>query len=274
MKVGLCCIAKMENEYIIDFVNYYRQIGVDKIYIYDNNDTDYEPLYNRIKDFVDDNFVEIIDVRNGKNLQLPAYVHCWHNHRNEFDWMMFVDCDEYLFLKQDKNIKDYLSRDIFHDYDMIHINWVMMDDGGLIKSNGRPLMERCYPSSKAKLFDERKFSVNYHIKSIIKCHNEKVGDLCFWNPHSPTNDGIRCCDDSGKEVDSKMPFVYKITNEFAYFKHFHTKTIDEWIHNKIPKGYADHQMSEEEIKTKKLKDFFSMNEITKEKEEYIKEILK
>lgn len=128
MKVGLCCIAKMENDYINDFVNYYRQIGVDKIYIYDNNDTDYEPLYDRIKDFVDDNFVEIIDVRNGKNLQLPAYAHCWHNHRNEFDWMMFVDCDEYLFLKQDKNVKDYLSRDIFNDYGMIHINWVMMED--------------------------------------------------------------------------------------------------------------------------------------------------
>ena len=71
----------MENDYIYDFVNYYKQIGVDKIYIYDNNDVDYEPLYDRIKEFVDNNFVEIIDVKGGKNLQIPTYIHCWHNHR-------------------------------------------------------------------------------------------------------------------------------------------------------------------------------------------------
>ena len=38
MRVVLCCLAKNEELYINDFVKWYVSIGVDKLYIYDNND--------------------------------------------------------------------------------------------------------------------------------------------------------------------------------------------------------------------------------------------
>lgn len=273
MKLALCCIAKMENDYMRDFLSYYLKIGIDKVFIYDNNDPNYETLTDRIKDFINDGFAEIIDIRGGVNLQMIAYNDCWIKHRNEFDYIMFFDCDEYLFLKQDTNIKDYLSRDVFKNYNLIHINWVMMNDGDLLKSNGLPLMERCYPSLKSMQLDKNNFSVNFHIKSIIKCHNDKVGTLMWGNPHTPINSNMTCCDDSGYHCASQSPFLYKTINNLAYIKHFHTKTIDEWIKNKIPKGFADHQISQSEIQSKKLDDFFSICDKTKEKEDYIKNII-
>ena len=30
MKIGLCCIGKLENEYIREFVEYYKNIGVEE----------------------------------------------------------------------------------------------------------------------------------------------------------------------------------------------------------------------------------------------------
>ena len=37
-RVCLCLIAKNENKYIIEFLDYYKNYGIDKIILYDNND--------------------------------------------------------------------------------------------------------------------------------------------------------------------------------------------------------------------------------------------
>ena len=44
IKVALCCIVKMENEYLRFFVEYYKNLHFDKIFIYDNNDVGGENL--------------------------------------------------------------------------------------------------------------------------------------------------------------------------------------------------------------------------------------
>ena len=42
MKICVCTLAKNENRYIKEFVEHYKKYGVDKIYLYDNNDIDGE----------------------------------------------------------------------------------------------------------------------------------------------------------------------------------------------------------------------------------------
>ena len=37
IKICICTIAKNENRYIKEYVEYYKKYGVDKIYLYDNN---------------------------------------------------------------------------------------------------------------------------------------------------------------------------------------------------------------------------------------------
>ena len=36
-KVALCAIGIMENQYVAEFVNHYKNLGFDKIFLYDNN---------------------------------------------------------------------------------------------------------------------------------------------------------------------------------------------------------------------------------------------
>jgi hypothetical protein len=60
MKSLLCAIAKNEERYINEWVNYHYNLGFDKIVVYNNND---------VKDLVIPN-VEVIDYRN-KHISIP-----------------------------------------------------------------------------------------------------------------------------------------------------------------------------------------------------------
>ena len=51
-KIALFCIAKMENDYIRFFVEYYKNLHFDKIFIYDNNNTDGEKFEEVINDYI------------------------------------------------------------------------------------------------------------------------------------------------------------------------------------------------------------------------------
>ena len=42
LNIALCAIAKNENLYIREWVEHYKNIGVSKIFLYDNNDIDGE----------------------------------------------------------------------------------------------------------------------------------------------------------------------------------------------------------------------------------------
>ena len=57
--ICLCVIAKNENLYVREFVEYYFKIGYNKIFIYDNNDKDGETFDTVIKDYIKKNFVKI-----------------------------------------------------------------------------------------------------------------------------------------------------------------------------------------------------------------------
>ena len=50
MRVSLCAIAKCENLYIKEWVDYHLKLDFDHIYIYDNNEVDGERISDVIKD--------------------------------------------------------------------------------------------------------------------------------------------------------------------------------------------------------------------------------
>ena len=59
LKVCICTIGKLENNYINEFVEYYYKYGVDKIFLYDNNDIDGEYFDNKISYYINNKFVEV-----------------------------------------------------------------------------------------------------------------------------------------------------------------------------------------------------------------------
>ena len=52
LSFAMCSIGKLENLYVRDFIIYYLELGVDKFYIYDNNEIDGEKFEDVIQDFL------------------------------------------------------------------------------------------------------------------------------------------------------------------------------------------------------------------------------
>ena len=237
MKVALCCIGRLENRYIKEYVEYYKKLGVDKIFIYDNNHDGEEHFEDVIGEYVDNGFVEIIDFRNKEAKQLEAYQDCYNNRVNDYDWVCFFDIDEFLeFSDKTLDVKSFLSQDKFNNFDLIHVNWLCYSDNNLVHYEDKPLRERF--TSPVKPLDyklENNFPENYHVKTIIRTGIEGIK----WNatPHTPNNI-LKSCNPSGVETLSTA-YYNKYDYSCAWLNHYKMKTIEEWLYIKQKRGVAD-----------------------------------
>ena len=271
MKTLLCAIGRLENDYIREWVEYYKKLGFTNICLFDNNKTGEQDFRTEIQSFIDDGFVILKDYRNKEVCQLEAYTECYNTYGDSYDWIAFFDCDEFLTLVKNKTIEEYLSRLIFKNIDMIHINWMNYTDNGLVKMDNRPVLERFTTPCPYDYKCEYTIPENYHIKTLMRGGLGKIE----WkgNPHTPGIKGLKCVDGGGRTTQSHSPFaVYTYTD--AYIKHFTTKTAEEYA-NKLLRGFPDQQFEFHKQRWKMLLNtiFFRTNEVTQEKIDLFKEKL-
>ena len=169
IKIGICTMAKNENLYIKDFIEYYIKLGVDHIFIYDDN----EPNQEKISEKIDKSFNSYITIyKNFKDIKkqegLPPiqpliFTKCYNLNKDKYDWFLMIDLDEYLVIVKDK-LKNYLSRKVFKNCDFIKIHWVQPTDNNLLHYDNRSLFERF----------KRPYKTDGHIKSIIRGHIKEL----------------------------------------------------------------------------------------------------
>ena len=266
LKVCLCTIGKKENLYASEFVEHYKKIGYDKIFIYDNNDIGDERFEDVLNKHISSNFVQIINYRGyrGKRQspQSDAFIDCYEKNKNNYDWLSFFDFDEFLEINKNKNIKEYLNNKIFKKCANIKINWLMFSDNDLLYYENIPLQKRF----TTPLYHD---NANIIIKSTVR------GNLKFnyWrsmnNPHSSSN-YLTACNSMGNITNPTTFYSSPFNHEYSYLKHYPTKTIQEYC-NKMKKGRADLLIK---IDNKTLENyfnyFFERNKKTKKKIEYFK----
>ena len=195
MKVALCCIGRQENRYAVEFVEFYKGIGFDKIFVYDNNYGNEEHFEDVLQTYIDEGFVDVIDFRDKPIAQLKAYTDCYNTYKDEYDWIAFFDFDEYLTFTIDENIKGFLSDKIFDDYQCIHINWMVYGDNGHVLYEDKPLLERFTKPMDYENCVWYQFPENNHVKSIVR---GGINDFKWCsNPHTPSYN-LKCCDALGK----------------------------------------------------------------------------
>lgn len=263
MKVGLCVIGRFENIYAVEYVEWYKKLGFDKIFIYDNNRDGEEYFEDVLQSFIDDGFVEITDFRNKGICQLEAYTDCYNKHKNEYDWIAFFDFDEYLVLKKDNDIHSFLKG--FEGFQCVKINWMVYTDNDLVFYDKRPLNERFTTPMDFDKCIQYSFPENNHVKSIVKCDIDNFN--WYGNPHIPTCVENACNAEGEKsDITAFQPYNFDV----AYLKHFITKTIEEWLCIKIRRGTPD--INYAKFIEKNNDRFFKYNVKTKEKENYINSI--
>ena len=109
IKIALCTVGKKENLYANEFIEYYIKLGFDHLFIYDDNEPNTEKISNIINPLFR-KYVTIYDNLNDETkYQAGVYNNCYRNNNKQFDWLLMIDMDEFLFIKKNK-IKDYLTK--------------------------------------------------------------------------------------------------------------------------------------------------------------------
>ena len=263
-KVCICTVAKEENRYIREFIEHYKKYGIDKRFLYDNNNMNGEKFENVISDYIRNKFVEIIDFREIPTPQLKAYNDCYKRNNKLFDWLIFFDIDEFIYLKDFSDIKLFLNDKRFKNCERVQLNWVFHTDNNLIYYENRSVVERFpewEPNAKGK-----KIGGNQGIKSILRGRLRNIKIIC---PHT-LSPKPRNCDGFGN-LKNITGIITKISDfEYYYIEHYSCKSVEEFI-KKINNTDVFHK---EDNRIAKINWYLSYNKITKQKIDLIEKATK
>ena len=261
IKVCLCAIGKKENLYAKEYVQHYKNLGYNHIFLYDNNVIGDEKFEDVLHNEVNDGFVTIIDRRGLRDQQCKSYNDCYEKNNKNYDWLSFFDLDEFLYIKNNKSIQEFLSDEKYNECKNVKINMLYYTDNDFIYYENKSLNERF---TKYKL----DYFPNIHIKSTVRGNLSRNYWASYENPHT-SKVRYSSCNTLGEKIKFNTPFN-KPNYTLAYLKHFHTKTLEEFW-NKVQRGYNSRKFWWNKSNyTKRFKEFFLLNNKNKEKIEFIK----
>lgn len=263
--VAICVIARMEHDYLFEFVEHYIGLGVKKIFIYDNGRGDEPvPQITRAQ-------VEVINWRDREAGQNAAYNDCYQKHGYDYGWIGFLDADEFVRLSdRHKDIATYL-KDVGGHADVVLLNWRIMTDNGLIHKDARPVQQRftqpILPLDKRVKFTD--IPENDHVKAFVRGGIErlKYADT----PHCPTKPADMIAVNSNGER-AKLSAFTPFQHRYAWIDHYHTKTAEEFL-DKCRRGFPLGAHYEDAYRRQAVDFFFKINERTPEKEALLRDIL-
>lgn len=147
MSAALVCVAKEEDRYLGEWIDYHLKLGFDRIFVYQNDWRYKGPVRPEVT----------LEVFDGLIQQINTYNRFLDSYGSEYEWVAFMDVDEFLCLKRHANVTDFLKN--YRDH--VAINWVLFGSSGLPDTGELGVLRR---------FVRRQVGVDKNIKSIVKVH--------------------------------------------------------------------------------------------------------
>jgi len=235
-QIAAAGIFKNEAPYIVEWIAWHRAIGFDKFIIADNESSD---ATKRILLGLEKlGLVEYLAFPslNLKSPQLAAYEYILRNWNDRFEWLAFIDADE--FIVPTTPLADFPRRlrSVPDDVGAVLLNWACFGSSGNDRFENRPVVERFENRSHA----DTASNVNLHYKSVVRPKAVFPG---IPNPHHfPLRQGFRHA-----RLDGVTPEVTRphggLTNEVDWsewrINHYRTKSWSEYYRRKMPIGRSD-----------------------------------
>lgn len=244
MKTCICVIIKDENDYLKEWLDYHLKIGIDEIYLYeDYNSQSHRSIvesYNktRVHLFSIDVIYQKGFFYKDRLRQEHLFIYFGKVYKKEFDWILFIDIDEFLILNEplEKLLKDY------EDKPAILLYWKYYGASNHIKKPLGKVMDN-FINPIASSFD-----YGWKFKSFYNCKYDFI-----WE----------------QRVHKIKGGVFPI-NEYglhkAYLNHYFTKSWEEWKNKLLLRGDCS-------LGHRKIQQFFRLNPDLEElKEDLLKEI--
>ena len=278
IKTAIVCMASNENIYIRDFVKWHTIIGFDKIFIIDNSPVNGEHPDFILSDYINSGKVQIIPMYKNSNknpqfLQMIVYTVMYEIYHEQFDWMFFIDVDEFLMFTEKSgthNVNEYLNNDYLNEAEQIRFNWQCYGDNGQLYYDNQPVWKRFpKPMSDIKKFDWcGPYPVNCTLKTAVRCTAKYANFVITKSPHwclTDTKENAVVVSPSGikRPYNKSVNFIdYRI----AFLAHYRTLTISEYLHRRLDWTSLGNPTGTIHSKEIFLKQFCVENEMTPEKQ--------
>ena len=251
--------------YIREFVEFYKKFGVDKIYLYDNNEINGERFEEVISDYINNKYVDVVNRRGNRGNLIKIMDDCYQKNHNNYDWLIFYEIDELLYLKNFNNIKNFLCQHKFDKCDAIQLNWVHRSDNNMIYYMNKSVQERF--TEKGINVVKNKNNPLCFVKTIIRGHlmNRTITDNHFLSKE------IKSCNGFGKK--SKTLGIISLEPDYDdyYINHYFGKSTEEFV-NKIKRGDIL-RGNNSDINNFQVYKYFEINKLTIEKLKYLEKNL-
>ena len=245
MKLAICAIALNENPYLAEWTEYHFDLGVDRIFLYDNSPDRSLRLKRRDPRIV-------VTHWPGKQKQTSAYTHCIERCKDEpkgcIDCVGMLDIDEFVWIDGSlptlkRALFDFMTDPMAGE---AAIHWRLMSHNNLQKQDGRPVTQRFMRSlPPGSMHDDSKgvrgsiFKVFVKPGRLVKQHGSY-----FMDPHranlAPSATRLDLTFNvPNASLTPRLPWRATAKNEpRALVYHYFCKSIEEWK-KKIERGRAD-----------------------------------
>jgi glycosyltransferase involved in cell wall biosynthesis len=176
------CITREEQRDVFEWVSYHKALGFDRIFLYDHLSND------RTGEIATHAGAEVIRWEEVESPQGKAYNHALKTIGADFDWMAFLDIDEFFVPMADGAIPAFLDR--IEPHTAVAVNWRCYGSSGHEKHPEGLIVD----SFLQRAPDD--YSANRHVKSFIRpqyalrCRNPHRFDLSEGDYVTPTGDPI------------------------------------------------------------------------------------
>lgn len=222
MRIILFTNARDEDS-ILEWVVHHLNLGFSHIYITDHKSA--IPLKEVLKNVPSD--LITIDRLDG-NIDKRVMMHNASNiaRDQKYDWMLYLDCDEFLILNYDTNVNDFISK--YKDYDQLGLNWLMFGTNN----------KETFTGTIIENFTRCDNKLNMHIKSFLNLNSPNTQGSEPHNPHVyRLRDMSKSIGINYSQLNPGTPYFFDIKQHYsevsAYIAHYVYQSYETYVKRKI-----------------------------------------
>lgn len=218
--VALCLRFRDESRYLGEWLEYYDAVGIDHFFLYNNFSED--SFLSVIQPWIDAERITLVDWPIVP-ASPTAEEDCIRRALGRFEWVGFLDADEFIVIRDGRSIGEYLQS--FRRYPGVSLNWRMFGSAG---HHVRPA------SSVIAAYLRRAPEPNKHVKTIVQpVRTAQCRNSHSWFYH-PIGTAV---DEHGKRIFGSLNMTPTADN--AWINHYYCKSEEDYLEKAARRSVID-----------------------------------
>jgi hypothetical protein len=220
--LSLTSCIKNEGPHVQEWLAYYKSIGVEKFYIYNDRSTD--DTEDNINDLSFRKDIVLIDYHtDNPNKQGLAFQRSKEHYGKNTEWMIYCDSDEFFMPSEPIDLRVFLQA--YDNYSGLGAAWQIFGSSNhILRPPGLCLENYLYKAPED-------WDPNFHVKTIVKPRDiiPKHTSTGYVTPHmwSTKNEIV---DENGEIIDDKNEGrIPAVSIKKIRVNHYFNRSYEDWV---------------------------------------------